>query len=180
MLTRPAAAFELARRLQIGDATLGEIFAFCSGLYFRGKLAYANRFAGSPAAVQVITPSRGLLPAETAIGLREMAEFGEIEVDATNERFAGPLAEAIEEWVSAAEPGAEVLPLVMAGFSDSHWFRRAFGATVFGFCPQSAMSLAEERPLVHAADERVAVADVELMAGFFHWLPQRLLGASDG
>jgi acetylornithine deacetylase/succinyl-diaminopimelate desuccinylase-like protein len=94
--------------------------------------------------------------------------------------FAGPLADAIEEWVGAAEPGAEVLPLVMAGFSDSHWFRRAFGATVFGFCPQSAMSLAEERPLVHAADERIAVADVELMASFFHWLPQRLLGASDG
>jgi acetylornithine deacetylase/succinyl-diaminopimelate desuccinylase-like protein len=94
--------------------------------------------------------------------------------------FTGPLAEAIEEWVGAAEPGAEVVPLVMPGFSDSHWFRRAFGATVFGFCPQSAMSLAEERQLVHAADERIAVADVELMASFFHWLPQRLLGASDG
>ncbi len=64
----------------------------------------------------------------------------------------------------------------MPGFSDSHWFRKAFGATVFGFCPQSAMSLAEAVPLVHGADERVAVADVELMAGFFHWLPRRLLG----
>lgn len=90
--------------------------------------------------------------------------------------FSGPLAEAIEEWVAAAEPGAEVLPLVMPGFSDSHWFRRAFGATVFGFCPQSAMTLAELKPLVHGPDERVAVADVELMAGFFHWLPRRLLG----
>ena len=78
--------------------------------------------------------------------------------------------------MAEAEPGAEVLPLVMPGFSDSHWFRKAFGATVFGFCPQSAMSLAETEPLVHGADERVAVADVELMAGFFHWLPRRLLG----
>jgi acetylornithine deacetylase/succinyl-diaminopimelate desuccinylase-like protein len=90
--------------------------------------------------------------------------------------FAGPLAEAIEGWVAEAEPAAEVLPLVMPGFSDSHWFRKAFGATVFGFCPQRAMSLAEAVPLIHGADERVATADVELMASFFHQLPRRILG----
>ena len=93
--------------------------------------------------------------------------------------FSGPLADAVESWVSQFEPGAEVLPLVMPGFSDSHWFRKAFGASVFGFCPQRAMSLAEAVPLVHGADERVAVADVELMASFFYDLPQRLL-SSDG
>ncbi len=93
--------------------------------------------------------------------------------------FSGPLAEAVEGWVSEVEPEAEVLPLVMPGFSDSHWFRRAFDATVFGFCPQGTMSLAEAVPLIHAADERVAVADVELMAGFFYDLPQRLL-SNDG
>jgi acetylornithine deacetylase/succinyl-diaminopimelate desuccinylase-like protein len=90
--------------------------------------------------------------------------------------FDGPLAEAVEGWVAEIEPDATVLPLVMPGFSDSHWFRKAFGATVFGFCPQRAMSFAEAVPLVHGADERVAVADVELMAGFFHDLPRRLLG----
>jgi hypothetical protein len=36
LLTRRGASFELARRVQIGDATLGEVFAFCSGLYFLG------------------------------------------------------------------------------------------------------------------------------------------------
>jgi acetylornithine deacetylase/succinyl-diaminopimelate desuccinylase-like protein len=90
--------------------------------------------------------------------------------------YDGPLADAIESWVAEIEPGAEPLPLVMPGFSDSHWFRKAFGATVFGFCPQRAMSLAEAVPLVHGADERVAVADVELMAGFFYDLPKRILG----
>jgi acetylornithine deacetylase/succinyl-diaminopimelate desuccinylase-like protein len=90
--------------------------------------------------------------------------------------FSGPLAEAITEWVELTEPGAVVLPMVMPGFSDSHWFRKAFGAPVFGFCPQNAMSLAELKPLIHGADERVAVADVELMTAFFHWLPRRLLG----
>jgi acetylornithine deacetylase/succinyl-diaminopimelate desuccinylase-like protein len=90
--------------------------------------------------------------------------------------FEGPLAEAIEAWVAEAEPGATVLPGVMPGFSDSHWFRKAFGASVFGFCPQSTMSFAEAEPLIHGADERIAVADVELMARFFWDLPQRMLG----
>jgi acetylornithine deacetylase/succinyl-diaminopimelate desuccinylase-like protein len=90
--------------------------------------------------------------------------------------YGGPLADAIESWVAEIEPGAEVLPLVMPGFSDSHWFRKAFGATVFGFCPQNTMTVAEATPLVHGADERVAVADVELMASFFHELPRRVLG----
>jgi len=105
-------------------------------------------------------------------------EFVE-EVIGNRSDFAGPLAEAIEDWVSELEPGAEVLPGVMPGFSDSHWFRMAFGATVFGFCPQRAMSFAEAEPLIHGADERIAVADVELMAGFFHDLAQRLLGNHD-
>ncbi|MFA9400284.1 MAG: M20/M25/M40 family metallo-hydrolase [Acidobacteriota bacterium] len=93
--------------------------------------------------------------------------------------YGGPLAEAIEQWVEEIEPGAGVLPLVMPGFSDSHWFRKAFGATVFGFCPQRAMGLAETKPLVHGADERVAVADVELMENLFAWLPPKLLGTAD-
>jgi acetylornithine deacetylase/succinyl-diaminopimelate desuccinylase-like protein len=89
--------------------------------------------------------------------------------------YGGPLAEAIEAWVSEVDPGAEVLPGVMPGFSDSHWFREAFGSTVYGFCPQNAMTFAEAEPLIHAPDERIAVADVHLMAGFFWQLPQRVL-----
>jgi hypothetical protein len=112
MLTRPAAAFELARRLQIGDATLGEVFAFCSGLYFRGKLAYANRFAQPPPKMegaQVITPSRGLVPANAFVGLAEMTEFGGVPVDVLEPRFARPLAEAARALM--AGPDCEVVLL---------------------------------------------------------------------
>jgi acetylornithine deacetylase/succinyl-diaminopimelate desuccinylase-like protein len=91
-------------------------------------------------------------------------------------RFEGPLADAVTSWVAETDPGATPIPTVMPGFSDSHWFREAFGATVYGFCPHNAMTLAEAAPLIHGADERVAAADVELAARFFSDLPRRLLG----
>jgi acetylornithine deacetylase/succinyl-diaminopimelate desuccinylase-like protein len=87
------------------------------------------------------------------------------------------LADAIRSWIADADPEAELVPIVMPGFSDSHWFRAAFGAaTVYGFCPSRQMNLLEAAPLFHAADERVPVSDVEVAAGFFWDLPQRLLG----
>jgi acetylornithine deacetylase/succinyl-diaminopimelate desuccinylase-like protein len=77
------------------------------------------------------------------------------------------LFEAVASWAATADPGAGVVPVVMAGFSDSHWFRNAFGAVAYGFCPQNGMSLAEMEPLVHGADERVKASDIELAARFF-------------
>ena len=65
----PSARFALAEQLRSQDgAQLGDVFAFVSGLYFRGKLAYARRFAavtdpGNPVVgggVHVITPTAGL------------------------------------------------------------------------------------------------------------------------
>jgi acetylornithine deacetylase/succinyl-diaminopimelate desuccinylase-like protein len=88
-----------------------------------------------------------------------------------------PLAGAIAETMQELDSGASLVPIVMPGFSDSHWFRKAFGAvTVYGFCPQRAMSLAEAGPLVHAPDERIEAADVELAAEFYSRLSRRLLG----
>lgn len=97
MLTRPAASFELARQVQIGAATLGDVFTFCSGLYFRGKLTYARHFAQPPTdapGVLIITPSRGLLTPDTMVGVRDLAEFAEVAVDSAEPRFTVPLAAA--------------------------------------------------------------------------------------
>ncbi|HXH82679.1 MAG TPA: hypothetical protein VNN07_07095, partial [Candidatus Tectomicrobia bacterium] len=69
LLLRPEAEFPLARQLRTpGGAPLGETMAFLSGLYFRGKLAYARAFATPPRGVPgalVITAGRGLLPVDT-------------------------------------------------------------------------------------------------------------------
>ncbi|MEA3207964.1 MAG: hypothetical protein QOE70_1021 [Chthoniobacter sp.] len=94
MLTRSAATFELARQVQIGAATLGDVFTFCSGLYFRGKLTYACRFALPPPGVpgvQIITPTRGLAPPDVLVGARDLAEFSEVAVDSAEPRFTRAL-----------------------------------------------------------------------------------------
>ena len=90
--------------------------------------------------------------------------------------FAGELADAVREFVQRQDPGASIIPLVLPGFTDSHWFRRAFPECIaYGFFPQRAMDLFETTPLVHGADERIAVDDIELAAHFYNWLAPRLL-----
>jgi acetylornithine deacetylase/succinyl-diaminopimelate desuccinylase-like protein len=87
----------------------------------------------------------------------------------------GPLADAIGSWLAARDPGAVLAPMVMPGFSDSHWFRKELGAVAYGFFPQRAMLLADAIPLIHGADERIRVDDLALAADFFAELPRRLL-----
>jgi acetylornithine deacetylase/succinyl-diaminopimelate desuccinylase-like protein len=88
-----------------------------------------------------------------------------------------PLADAIRAWLGEADPGAGIAPMVMPGFSDSNPFRSAFpDAVVYGFCPYREIDLLHAAPLIHGADERVPVSDVEFSARFFCELPRRLLG----
>jgi acetylornithine deacetylase/succinyl-diaminopimelate desuccinylase-like protein len=87
-----------------------------------------------------------------------------------------PLADAIGDWVAEVDPGAGVAPIVMPGFSDSNPFRAAFpDAVVYGFCPHREIGLLEAAPLIHAPDERVPAADVELSASFFYEISRRML-----
>jgi acetylornithine deacetylase/succinyl-diaminopimelate desuccinylase-like protein len=87
------------------------------------------------------------------------------------------LMEKLREFVERTDPGAELLPLVLPGFTDSHWFRKAFPECVaYGFFPQKAMSLFDTGPLIHAPDERIAVEDLHLAAGFYRELAVQTLG----
>jgi acetylornithine deacetylase/succinyl-diaminopimelate desuccinylase-like protein len=104
------------------------------------------------------------------------AEFVE-RVEGNSSPPESELADVIAAWVAESDPGAELAPIVMPGFSDSHWFRTAFPeAAVYGFCPQRGMSMLEAAPLVHSADERILVEDVEYATRFFYDLPRRVLG----
>jgi acetylornithine deacetylase/succinyl-diaminopimelate desuccinylase-like protein len=79
-----------------------------------------------------------------------------------------PLMDAIRRFVEREDREATVAPVVMAGFSDSHWWRRAFPDCVaYGFFPMSEMDYAATFDLIHGADERIPVADLALAATFY-------------
>jgi hypothetical protein len=94
LLLREQASFDLATRLRGAGIGLGEAFSFMSGLYFRGKLAYARRFARPPAGIAgalVITSNRGLLPADTLVGPDDLRALGVVEIRTTEPRYRAPL-----------------------------------------------------------------------------------------
>src|SRR5215470_16753899 len=96
MILRDQAQFELAQRLRgsARGASLAEVFTFLSGLYFRGKIAYATAFArparGTPG-VLVITPTRGLIDARTRIRLDDLWEFAEVDIHESDPRYRLPI-----------------------------------------------------------------------------------------
>lgn len=115
LLFDPAATFPLALALGTRDgAPLAEVFSFLSGLYFRGKHAYAQRFgrpASSVAAVHVITTSRGLLPPHTRVTRDELAQFADIDLASGDVRFCMPLLRDAERIRAQIDEVAEVVLL---------------------------------------------------------------------
>jgi hypothetical protein len=94
-LQRPTALHDVGRRLHGEEgAPLGEVFAFVSSLYFRGKLAYARAFArppGGQAGVHVITPCDGLRGPESLLRPRDLLRYARVDVDADEARYRRPL-----------------------------------------------------------------------------------------
>ncbi|MFL6584336.1 MAG: hypothetical protein ACJ8KU_07435 [Chthoniobacterales bacterium] len=114
MMMNDRAQFDLARRLRSDDPpTLGEVFTFLSGLYFRGKLAYATAFARPQhdAAVLVITPNRGLVPAATPVTVAELRAFGEVDIDEEDPRYRKPLERDVKKIAKALTPKCQVILL---------------------------------------------------------------------
>src|SRR3712207_6122228 len=106
LLSRPATMFPLARALHSGEgATIGEVFSFLSGLYFRGKLAYAEAFARPPpklkSGVFIITTNRGLLTPSTRVSLDNLASLAGTEIGHSSEEFRIPL-QRDAEWVASS------------------------------------------------------------------------------
>jgi acetylornithine deacetylase/succinyl-diaminopimelate desuccinylase-like protein len=89
-----------------------------------------------------------------------------------------PLMDVLGEWVSECDPGAKAVPTIMPGFTDSRHFRAAFPECVaYGFFPQRHQSLPETQALMHAADERIDVRDLEYACEFYRDLAIRVLSA---
>lgn len=120
MIESPRAAFTLAQQLRSAEgARLGEVFSFVSGLYFRGKLAYARRFARPPdpadpvaaGGVLVITPNAGLRAADTPVTLESFRGFASVDIDLKNRAYRAPLEQGARALLTAVGAECEVVLL---------------------------------------------------------------------
>jgi hypothetical protein len=119
-LMSEAARFALAQQLRTSEgAALGDVFSFVSGLYFRGKLAYARRFSSSPdpsdpviaGGVLVITPNAGLRAADVFVTLESLRRFADEPIAHDNIRYRRPLERSARALLNAVGPDCDVVLL---------------------------------------------------------------------
>jgi hypothetical protein len=116
----PNATFALAAALRSAEgAPLGDFFTFISGLYFRGKLTYARRFAQAPepgnpivgSGIHIITPNAGLRSPDTLITHAAVRAFARGDVDADNAKYRRPLEASARSLVAEIGPDCDVVLL---------------------------------------------------------------------
>jgi acetylornithine deacetylase/succinyl-diaminopimelate desuccinylase-like protein len=124
----------------------------------------------------------GQTPAQAESELRGWLGDGDYDlvnteaVGGTRSELHGPLWEAVQSFVDSEEPGAAAAPACVAGFTDSHWMREAFGTVAYGFFPARALDSEVAARLIHSANERVPVADLELGLRFLRHAAQTVCG----
>ena len=138
-----------------------------------------------PALCEVIVDCR-LLPEQTPADvepiLREVLGPGDYELEwleahgGTRSPMGTPLWDVVEAFAAEAEPGARIAPICVPGFTDSHWLRAAFGTVAYGFFPARTMSAELSARLIHSADERVPVEDLELGVEFLRYAAREVSG----
>src|SRR6266496_4604265 len=115
MILSDRAEFELAQKLRSKrGAPIAKVFTFLSGLYFRGKVAYATAFArpatGMPG-VFVITPTRGLVDASTRIRLDDLREFATVDIHGDDPRYRAPIERDARVLAQKLPPRSEIILL---------------------------------------------------------------------
>jgi hypothetical protein len=113
LLFNDRAEFDIAVRVRSQPgAPLGDVFSFLSGLYFRGKLAYAREFTNPPPrkapGIQVITPTDGLYSPGSLVTLRDLERFATVAIDAEDSRYRYPLERDATKIAERIGPKCEV------------------------------------------------------------------------
>jgi acetylornithine deacetylase/succinyl-diaminopimelate desuccinylase-like protein len=107
-------------------------------------------------------------PAEIEPLIRAALGYGNYELEfleavgGTRSDLASPLWDALEQFTFEIEPGARMAPMACPGFTDSHFLRQAFGTTAYGYFPMKTMDTELAATLIHSANERIPVDDLEL------------------
>lgn len=113
LLLNPKATFALALEFHRAGLSLGEIFTFASGLYFRGKLTYAIRFAdvAKNEGVRVITTNRGLRDPTERLTPPELRAFGDVDISSADPRYLEPLRRDARELAKQLDPAGHAILL---------------------------------------------------------------------
>jgi acetylornithine deacetylase/succinyl-diaminopimelate desuccinylase-like protein len=172
----PPATDALARARSIAPLA-GELIEPLLGMTVSPTRARASDKRNVIPALCEITVDVRLLPGQTPeqaeAALRAWLGDGDYELvnterqGGTRSQIGGPLWDAVEAFVEEEEPGARPAPICVAGFTDSHWLREAFGTVAYGFFPSRALDSETAARLIHSANERVPVSDLELGVRFF-------------
>jgi acetylornithine deacetylase/succinyl-diaminopimelate desuccinylase-like protein len=177
-------------RLQAVDPRLGILFAPMLGVTFTPtRISASEKINVIPSRAELKVDCRvppGLGEEEVRAGLAEVLgderdggwqiEFTE-QVVGNRSPVASPLMDTISAWIAERDPGAEAVPVVLPGFTDSRHFRLAFPECVaYGFFPQRHQTLLQSAPLIHGADERIDVRDLAFASEMFRDVAVRVLG----
>ncbi|HXN20348.1 MAG TPA: hypothetical protein VN875_18575 [Candidatus Binatus sp.] len=114
MMISEKAEFQLAVQLREQGLPLGEVFSFISGLYFRGKMAYANAFGGASSltpSAYVIVAGRGLIPPHTIVRQEDLKKLSAVPIDHRVARFREPLERDARALLKILGPHGEVILL---------------------------------------------------------------------
>jgi acetylornithine deacetylase/succinyl-diaminopimelate desuccinylase-like protein len=170
---RPDTALDVARSISPLAASLVEPLL---ALTVSPTMIRASQKRNVVPALCEVTVDCRLLPGQTTVEaerlIRDALGEGDYDLEwiqaqgGTRSPLEGPLWDAVEAFVAEVEPEARVVPICVAGFTDSHWLREAFGTVAYGFFPARAMDPEVAARLVHSADERVPVDDLELGVRF--------------
>jgi acetylornithine deacetylase/succinyl-diaminopimelate desuccinylase-like protein len=181
----PPAAEALAAARRI-DPLAAELLEPLLGLTVAPTMISASKKRNViPAVCEVVIDCRllpGQTPEEAEATIRAWLGDGSYELEnverqgGTRSEIGGPLWEAVSSFVAAEEPAATVAPIAVAGFTDSHWMRDAFGTVAYGFFPARAMDPEVAARLIHSANERVPVDDLELGVRFLRHAAQAICG----
>jgi acetylornithine deacetylase/succinyl-diaminopimelate desuccinylase-like protein len=175
-------------RLRAADARLATMFEPMLGVTFTPtRIRASEKINVIPSRAELKVDCRvppGLGEEQVRRGIAEVLgeedgfriEFTE-QVVGNRSPMDSELMRTIINWIGQRDPGAEVVPVILPGFTDSRHFRAAFPECVaYGFFPQRHQSLMETAPLVHSADERIDVRDLQFATEFFSDLAVSTLG----
>jgi acetylornithine deacetylase/succinyl-diaminopimelate desuccinylase-like protein len=181
----PSSPDEAIARARDASPILAELVEPLLSMTVSPTMVAASRKRNVIPAVCDVTVDCRLLPGQTPADaeriLRGVLGNGGYELEwleahgGTRSPMDTPLWDVVASFVEEVEPGARAVPICVAGFTDSHWIRAALGAVAYGFFPTRTMGYETAARLIHSADERVPVDDLELGVEWLRHAARRLL-----